>query len=77
MRSFKQRESPKVSDRKGTEAIYRNSAFIGNTIALSSYLSIITLDENNYSKCPIQMTQDIRLDKNGKTIIMLSARELY
>ena len=33
-------------DQKGTEPIYRNSDFIGNIMALNSYLSVITLNAN-------------------------------
>ena len=33
-------------DQKGTEAIYSNSHLTGNTMALNSYLSIVTLNVN-------------------------------
>ena len=39
------KESPKVTKiQKGRETIYRNSNFASNTMALNSYLSIITLN---------------------------------
>ena len=33
-------------DQKGIETIYGNSDFTGNTMALNSYLSIVTLNVN-------------------------------
>ena len=44
--SSKQRESLKVVDQKGTETMYSNSHLTGNTMALNSYLSIVTLNIN-------------------------------
>ena len=40
------KESLKVTDQKGTETIYSNSHFTGNTMTLNSYLSIVTLNVN-------------------------------
>ena len=40
------REPKSIIVRKGTETIYRNSDFTGNTRALNSYLSIFTLNVN-------------------------------
>ena len=41
-----ERESKGTKDQKGTVTIKRNSDFIGNIMALNSYLSIITLHVN-------------------------------
>lgn len=38
------REPKRNIDQNGTEAIYRNSDFTGNTMALNSYLSVVTLN---------------------------------
>ena len=48
------------------ETIYRNKDFIGNTMALSAYLSIVTLSNYcKWAKCSNQSTQGIRLDKKA------------
>ena len=40
------REPASNTDQKGTEIIYRNSDFTGITMALNSYLPIVTLNVN-------------------------------
>ena len=44
-----ERDRKSNKDQKGTETIYKNSNVTGNTIALTSYLSIITLNANGLS----------------------------
>ena len=61
------------TQQKGTETIYRNSDFTGNTMSLNPYLSIITLNVNGLD-APIK-TQGIILKKKPIAIYMLSARD--
>ena len=43
---YMKRDSQSNINQKGTEKIYRNSDFMDNTMALNSYLSIVTLSVN-------------------------------
>jgi len=43
------REHKSNIDQKGTETTHRNSDFTGNTMALNSYLSIVTLNVHGLS----------------------------
>ena len=61
--SSKQRESLKVVDQKGTETIYSNSHLTGNTMALNSCLSIVTLNVNGLN-APIKRHRVSEWKKN-------------
>ena len=76
VRVSKQRETLNVVDQKGTETIYSNSHLTGNTMALISYLSIVTLNVNGLN-APNQKTQGIRMDKKTKPINMLPTRNSF
>ena len=61
------------TQQKGTETIYRNSDFTGNTMPLNPYLSIITLNVNRLN-APIKRHCD-QIEEKTIAIDMLSARD--
>ena len=63
-------------DQKGTETIYRNSYFTGNTMRLNSYLSVITLNVNGLN-APIKRHRVSDWKKKARLINMLSARHSF
>jgi len=69
------REPKSNKNQKGTETIYRNSNFTGNTMALTSDLSILTLNANGLNS-PIKR-HGIRKDKNTRPINMLLTRHSF
>ena len=53
-------------DQKGTETIYSNSHLTGNTMALNSYLSIVTLNVNGLN-APVKRHRVSEWIKKNKT----------
>jgi len=72
------KREPKINiDQEKKETIYRNRDFTGNTMALNSYLSIITLNVNGLNaSIKIQRVTEC-IKKKTRPIDMLLTRDPF
>ena len=63
-------------DQKGTETIDSNSHLTGNTMALNTYLSIVTLNVNGLN-APVKRHRVSEWIKKTKPIYMLPPRNSF
>ena len=76
IKSFQNKQKLKITDQKGREAICRNSELTGNTVALNSYLSEVTLNVNRLN-APIKRHRVSDWIKKARPIYRLPTRESF